>query len=329
MTARPVSTMHRRTLLLAVPALALPCAGQAQDSWPTRPIRVINPWTPGGPADLVARPILAKMSEALGQPMVLENRPGANGTIGAEYVARATPDGHTLLFSQAGPNALAPSTNPRLSYDAIRDFTPITRLVSAPLVLFVRSDSPIRSLGDLIAAARARPGALTYGSVGPGSTTHLAAEMIAQMANVQMLHVPFQGAAPVATEVLAGRLDFAFLNVSGVTGHIQGGRVRGLAVTTLTPSGALPDLPTMDATLRGFEVNSWYGLMGPAQLPAPIVDRLYREAVAALRAPDVDRFLRQNGLEPDGSSPQRYAEQLRADIERWTTLARRAGLRQD
>lgn len=320
---------HRRTLLLAAATLAAPRAPRAQDGWPNRPIRVINPWTPGGPADLVARPILAKMSEALGQPMVLENRPGANGTIGAEFVARAAPDGYTLLFSQAGPNALAPATNPRLPFDPIRDFSPITRLVSAPLVLFVRSDSPIRSVPDLIAAARARPGALSYGSVGPGSTTHLAAEMIAQMADVQMLHVPYQGAAPVATDVLGGRLDFAFLNVSGVTGHIQGGRVRGLAVTTLTPSAALPDLPTMHATLPGFEVNSWYGLMGPANLPAPIVERLYREATAALRAPDVDSFLRQNGLGPDGSSPQQYTEQLRTDIARWTDLARRAGLRRE
>jgi len=320
---------HRRSLLLASAALAASRVVRAQDNWPARPIRVINPWTPGGPADLVARPILAKMTEALGQPMVLENRPGANGTIGADYVARAAPDGYTLLFSQAGPNALAPSTNPRLGYDPIRDFTPITRLVSAPLVLFVRADSPIRSVPDLIAAARARPGALTYGSVGPGSTTHLAAELLAQLADVQLLHVPYQGAAPVATDVLGGRLDFAFLNVSGVTGHIEGGRVRGLAVTTLTPSGVLPALPTLASILPGFEMNSWYGLMGPAHLPAPIVERLYREAVAALRAPDVDRFLRQNGLEPDGSSPQQHAAQLRADIERWTTLARRAGLRQD
>ena len=317
----------RRALLCAT--LAAPHAAGAQDNWPARPIRVINPWTPGGPADLVARPILAKMSEALGQPMVLENRPGANGSIGAEYVARAAPDGYTILMSQAGPNALAPATNPRLGYDPIRDFTPITRLVSAPLVLFVRSDSPIRSVSDLIAAARARPGALSYGSVGPGSTTHLAGELLAQLADVQLLHVPYQGAAPVATDVLGGRLDFAFLNISGVTGHIEGGRVRGLAVTTLTPSGVLPDLPTMAATLPGFEMNSWYGLMGPAHLPPAIVDRLYRAAVVALRAPDVDRLLRQNGLEPDGSSPQVHAEQLRTDIERWTVLARRAGLRQE
>jgi len=309
--------------------LAAPGALRAQDGWPARPIRVINPWTPGGPADLVARPILAKMSEALGQPMVLENRPGANGTIGAEFVARAAPDGYTLLFSQAGPNALAPATNPRLGYDPIRDFAPITRLVSAPLVLFVRSDSPIRSVQDLLAAARARPGALSYGSVGPGSTTHLAAELLAQLAEVQLLHVPYQGAAPVATDVLGGRLDFAFLNVSGVTGHVQGGRVRGLAVTTLRRSGVLPDLPTLADTLPGFEMDSWYGLMAPASTPPAIVERLHREAVAALRAPEVDGLLRQNGLEPDGSTPQRHAEQLRADIERWTALARRAGLRRD
>lgn len=320
---------HRRTLVFSAAAVVAARSARAQDNWPARAIRVINPWTPGGPADLVARPILAKMSEALGQPMVLENRPGANGTIGAEYVARAAPDGYMLLFSQAGPNALAPSTNPRLSYDAIRDFTPITRLVSAPLVLFVRSDSPFRSVQDVIAAARARPGAVTYGSVGPGSTVHLAGELLAQLANVQLLHVPYQGAAPVATDVLGGRLDFAFLNVSGVTSHVEGGRVRALGVTTLTPSGVLPGVPTLASILPGFEMNSWYGLMGPAHLPAPITDRLYREAVAALRAPDVDRLLRQNGLEPDGSTPQEYAQQLRADIERWTPLARRAGLRQD
>ena len=161
-------TRRRGLLAAGLPLLAAPRLARAQDNWPSRPIRMINPWTPGGPADLVARPIIAKMAEALGQPVVLENRPGANGTIGAEFVARATPDGYTLLFSQVGPIAIAPAIQARLPYDPLRDFSPITRVVSAPTVLVVRSDHAIRRVADLIARARARPGALSYGSVGPG-----------------------------------------------------------------------------------------------------------------------------------------------------------------
>ena len=322
-------TCRRGLLAAALVPLAAPRQAHAQDNWPSRPIRVINPWTPGGPADLVARPIIAKMAEALGQPVVLENRPGANGTIGAEFVARAAPDGYTLLFSQVGPIAIAPAIQARLPYDPLRDFSPITRVVSAPTVLVVRSDHTIRSVPDLIALARGRPGALSYGSVGPASTTHLAGEMLAAMANIQMLHVPYQGAAPVATDLLGGRIDFCFLNVSGVMGHIEGGRMRGIAVSTLTRSGVLPDLPTVHDTLPGFEVNSWYGVMAPANTPPPIVARLHREVLAAIRAPDVERHLRQNGLEPDGSTPAQHAEQIREDLRRWTDLARRIGLRQE
>lgn len=318
----------RRTALAAAAVLAAGSA-RAQGSaapWPARPIRLINPWTPGGPADTVARPLATKLSEVLGQAVVIENRPGANGTIGANVVARAAPDGYTIFFSHVGPVALSPKFS-NVPYDPQRDFAPITQLVSGPIVLLVRPDIPATNVAELLALARAHPGEYSYGSVGPGSTTHLAGEMLRLMGHVQLLHVPYQGAAPVVTDLLGGRLHFAFLNFSGALAQVQAGGLRAIAVSTERRVSALPDLPTVAETLPGFEVNSWYGLMAPAGTPRPIIDRLYRESVAAFRVPEIAAAMSGQGFDTVLSTPEQYADKIAADLARWGELARVTGIR--
>ena len=319
-----MSLITRRAALAAAAVLA--ATGARAQAWPSRPIRLINPWTPGGPADTVARPLATKLSEALGQAVVIENRPGANGTIGAHTVARAAPDGYTLFFSHVGPVALSPRFS-NVPYDPQKDLAPITQLVSGPIVLLVRPDIPASSVAELLALARARPGEYSYGSVGPGSTTHLAGEMLALMGQVQLLHVPYQGAAPVVTDLLGGRLHFAFLNFSGALAQVQAGALRAIAVSTERRVSALPDLPTVAETLPGFEVNSWYGLMAPAGTSRPIIDRLYQEATAAFRAPDIAAAMAGQGFDTVLSTPEQYADKIANDLARWGELARATGIR--
>ncbi len=314
----------RRMVLTATAVLA--ATGARAQSWPTRPLRLINPWTPGGPADTVARPLANELSEALGQPVVIENRPGANGTIGAAVVARAAPDGYTLLFSHVGPIAISPKFS-TVPYDPQKDLAPITQLVSGPIVLLVRPDIPASSVSELLALARAHPGEYSYGSVGPGSTTHLAGEMLALMGHVQLLHVPYQGAAPVVTDLFGGRLHFAFLNFSGALAQVQAGGLRAIAVSTERRVSALPDLPTVAETMPGFEVNSWYGLMAPASTPHPLIDRLYRESVAAFRVPEIAAAMSGQGFDTVLSTPEQYADKIAADLARWGELARATGIR--
>jgi tripartite-type tricarboxylate transporter receptor subunit TctC len=317
----------RRTMLGAGAALAMAAPAAAQQGWPSRPVRLINPWTPGGPADTVARPLTIRLSETLGQPMVLENRPGANGTIGANVVARATPDGYTLFFSHVGPIAISPSFQSGLPYDPVRDFVPITQLVSGPIVLVVRPDVPANTVRELLDLARTQPGQISYGSVGPASTTHLAGEMLALMGNVSLLHVPYQGAAPVVSDLLGGRIHFAFLNFAGALAQMQAGRLHAIAVSTARRSGRLPDLPTVAETLSGFEVNSWYGVMAPAGTPEPIITRLHREFAAALRTQEVSTLLQGMGFDIEATTPAEYAQKIREDLQRWGDLARATGIR--
>ncbi len=315
----------RRSLLAAGAALAAAPA-LAQQDWPTRPIRLINPWPPGGPADTVARPLANKLSEALGQPVVMENRPGANGTIGMAFVARAPADGYTLFFSHVGPVAISPVFS-NVPFDPVRDFAPVTQLVSGPIVLVVRPDVPARTVPELLELAKRQPGQISYGSVGPASTTHLAGEMLAMIGGVQMLHVPYQGAAPVVTDLLGGRIHFAFLNFSGALAQMQAGKLNAIALSTERRSARLPDLPTVAETLPGFEVNSWYGIMAPANTPRPIVDRLHREFAAALRVPEISAALEAQGFGIEATTPDQYAAKIRADLARWGDLARATGIR--
>lgn len=314
------------SLLIALGA----CGGaMAAQTYPNRPIRLINPWPAGGPADVVIRPIARRLGDALGQSVVVENRPGANGTIATEFVARAAPDGYTLLFSHVGPTAISPALQKGIPYDSVKDFAPITQITSSPLMLVCRPEIPARNLPELIAYAKAHPGKLNYGSFGNGSTAHLAGEMLNMMAGIKMTHVPYKGASPVMIDLLGGRIDCAFFNVAGVVSQVKSGRLRGYAVTTLKRLSLLPEYPTVSETLPGYEVNSWFGLMAPAGTPKAIVDRLYREVARIIHEPEVAEAFKQNGLNIEGTTPEEYAEKVKSDLARWALLIKNMGIKEN
>lgn len=318
--------LPRRALLgatLAAGALARPALAQ---TWPTRPIRFINPWPPGGPADLIARPLIERLSETLGQPVVNENRPGAGGTVATGFVARAPADGYTVLFSQAGPSVISPAFR-TVPYDTLRDFAPVTQLVSSGLIFVVRPGLEARTVPELVELAKRSRPELTFGSVGPASTTHLAGELLMMRTGAKLLHVPYTGSTQPITDMLAGRLDMGFWNIGAVMGFIEAGQLRPLAVTSARRSSRLPALPTMAEFLPGFEVNSWYGVMVPTGTPEPIIARLHREFVAALNQPEIAGRLRQNGLEIEGSSPAEYGRKLADDLKQWREVAQTTGIR--
>ena len=294
--------------------------------YPDKPITVINPWTSGGPADTVARPVLQKLSERLGQPIIMENKSGANGVIGCAFVARAAPDGYTLLFSHVGPITISPAVQKDMPYDSVRDFKPITQIVSAPTVLLVRPSLPIHNLKELVEYARANPGKLSYGSVGPGSTTHLAGEILSTMADIKLLHVPYKGAAPVVNDMLGGSIDMSFLNIAGAISYVKSGQLRAIGVTTLKRSPLLPDLPAIAESYPGFEVNSWYGMMAPAKTPDDIVEMLQKQVAEIIRSPDIVELFARNGLTPEGTTPAQYALQIKTDLARWRNVVQTSGL---
>jgi tripartite-type tricarboxylate transporter receptor subunit TctC len=318
----------RRAALAA--ALLAPGLARAQDAYPTRPIRLVVPWPPGGPIDLAARPVAARMAELLGQPVVVENRGGANGTIGSLHAAQAAPDGYTLLIASPGPVSIHPLARGQSDYDPLRVYTPICQLVSSPSVLVVRRDLPAATLAELVAHARARPDALSYGSAGPASINHLSAASLAARAGIGMLHVPYAGAAPMLNDLLGGRIDMAFMGIGVALPLLAQGSARGLAVGNLRRASALPDLPTVGESYPGFSADNWYGLVGPVGLPAPIVAKLHQAAAAAVRTPAVARLLLDAGTEPAPSdSPAAFGAMWREDLERWRDSVRAAGLRPD
>jgi tripartite-type tricarboxylate transporter receptor subunit TctC len=326
--------MERRRTLAASVAAALvirPVRAQPADSWPTRPIRLIVPWPPGGPVDTAARPVATRLSEALGQPVVVESRAGANGTIGAGVVAAAPPDGYTLLVASPGPVLINPiARGGRGAEEILAAFAPVGQIVSSPSVLVVRPDLPVRALPELIAHARPRPGELTYGSAGPASINHLTGALLAQRAGVSLLHVPYQGATPLMNDLLAGRIDMAFIGVAAALPHVRSGAIRALAVGNPRRARALPEVPTVADTLPGFQADNWYAILAPAQMPRAVAARLHRALAAVLAEPQLAHVLTDAGYEPAPSeSPEALAAMMREDLGRWAEAVRAAGLRPD
>ncbi len=314
--------------LLAIAAFVFASGALAQQ-YPTKPIHLINPWTPAGPAELLTRIVGAKLQESLGQPVIIENKPGANGTIGATFVAKAAPDGYTILFSHVGPMAISPAVVEKMPYDTLKDFEPVTQVAAGALVLLIRNDIPAKNLKEFLAYGKANPGKLSCGSVGPASTSHLACELLNMLGGVSTIHVPYKGSAPVITDMLGGQISISFLNIAGAMPQMKANQIRPIAVTTLKRSGVLPDLPTMNEVLPGFEVNSWYGMMAPAGTPKSIVQLLQRETAKALKLPDVSEKLKEFGLDPVGNTPEEHAAQLRADLARWAKVAKAAKIKID
>jgi tripartite-type tricarboxylate transporter receptor subunit TctC len=324
------STERRKISGLLVLALASLPAGVVAQGYPLKPVRLIVPFTPGGGTDLVARTIAQRLTDTLGQPVVVENRPGAGGTIGAAGVAKAAPDGYTLLMATPGPMSINPNLGRNIGYDASKDFAPITLATISPFVLVVHPSVPARSVKELIALARAKPGHLNYGSAGQGSVSHLAGEQFKALAKIDLLHVPYKGSNPAVTDLLGGQLDLMFENQPVVLPQIRSSKLRGLAVGTVTRSSLLPELPTMqEAGVAGFETSTAFGVAAPARTPEAIVARLNREIATSLKSAEMKERLAKLGLEAVGNTPEQYAAHLRDELARYARLIKAAGIKTD
>ncbi|MBR0653646.1 Bug family tripartite tricarboxylate transporter substrate binding protein [Plastoroseomonas arctica] len=306
--------------------LALPLA--AQEAYPTRPIRLIVPFAAGGPSDIVARLIGPKMGAALGQPIIVENRPGAGGVTAIEVTARAAPDGYTFAIGSAGGLAISPRLDRGTSYDPLRDLAPITLGVLVPEPLVVPAASPFRSLADLIAAARARPGALNYGSSGSGSMPHLAGELLRTAAGLDITHVSYRGGAPLTTALLQNEIQLGFADLPILLPHIRAGALRPIGVGTEQRLSWLPDVPTMaELGLPGVDANNWHGLVAPVRVPERVLVALHRAAADALHDAEIMRLLNDQGAIPGGDTREIFGRFLRAELEKWGEVIRRGNIR--
>jgi len=311
-------------LVSLVLSLLLTLAGWARaEDYPGHPIRLIVPFAPGGGNDTVARLVGDSLGKRLGQPIVIDNRPGAGGVVGAEAAAKAAPDGYTLFLGGVGSHAINPNLHKDLSYDPIRDFAPITLLASAPLILVVHPSVPAQSVQQLVALAKSQPGKLDYASNGNGSSSHLAAVMFSSMAGVDMVHVPYKGLSPALTDLLAGRDQLMFSSVVAILPHVRAGKLRALAVTSRMRMALLPDIPTLaESGVPGYETSSWYGILAPAGTPPQVVRRLHDEIVKVLAQDDVRKALAQEGAEAVGDTPEEFAAFIRAEKERLGAVIR-------
>ena len=323
--------MHRRRpLLLAAASAALPSAARAQPAWaPERPVRLIVGFAAGGSTDVTARLVAAALGERLGQPVVVENRPGAGGNIAAEAAARAAPDGHTLLMGVSGILAANPALYRNLPFDPVRDFAPISQIAFIPNLVVVHPDLPAADLAGFVAHAKANAGRVHYGSAGNGTSLHLAGALLAARAGLALVHVPYRGGAPATTDLLSGKIQMLASPLVEVVAHVQAGRLRPLAVTTARRSPLLPDVPTVAETIPGFEVALWNGLLAPAGTPPPAIARFAAEAAAALRGAELRNKLAEQGSEPAPSTPEEFARFIRAEIPRWTEIVRLSGATAD
>ena len=298
-------------------------------SYPLKPIRMIVPYPPGGPVDLIARPLAQKLTEAWGQPALLDARPGGGATIGTDLVAKAPGDGYTLLLTTA-QHTINPAVYPKLPFDTARDFAPVSLFVAAPLLLVAHPSLPVKNVRDLITLAKARPGQLLYGSAGNGSAFHMAGELFKVMAQIDMTHVPYKGGAPATADLVGGHVSLVFNSIVVAIPHVQSGRLRALGVTTAKRSSLVPELPTLAETdLAGYEVETWYGALAPASTPREIVDRLSSEMDRALNLPDIRERIRTQGAEVRGGKPEAFAARIASDLPKWAKVAKAANVKVD
>ena len=319
-----------RRLLIAL-ALALVAAGGAfAQAYPSRPIRLIVPFPPGGGNDVIARIVGQKLSERLGQPVVIDNKGGGNGVIGLNALAQAPPDGYTLGVGAAGPMAVNPSLYENLSYDPLRDFTPITNMVNFPLLLVVHPGLKARTIPELIALAKGQPGKIFYASPGSGNSGHLAGELFNSMAKVQTTHVPYRGQGPAVADLLAGQVQMLYSSIPSVIGYVQQGRLNAIAVGSSTRVASLPNVPTIaESGVPGYEAYSWVGMIAPARTPREIVARLHREIVEILKQKDVEEKLTQQGAIPVGDTPEQFAAYIAVEMKKWGAVVKSANIKAD
>ncbi len=323
--------MLRLLLLAALAAGSTLAAAQAVPQWPTRPLRLVAPYAAGGPIDISARLLAAKLQESLGQPVVVENRPGAGGNIGVDLIAKGPADGYSLVMSAIATLAINPSLYPGLPYDPLKDLRHVTLLVQVPNVLVVNNDLPAKNVKDLIALAKQRPGKLDFGSGSSGSTGHLAGEMFKMMTGTYMVHIPYKGSAPALADMMGGRIHLMFDNLASALPSIRSEKVRALATTTLKRSSFLPELPTLDESgLKGFDMTTWWGVSVAVKTPDAVVERLSAEILKAMDAPDLKDRLRNMGSEsPAIRTPEQFTAFVSAELKTYTELVKRSGAKAD
>lgn len=322
--------MKRRDLLQAAPLLALPGLSFAQDKYPSKPITIVCPYPAGGNTDQRSRQFARFMGPVLGVPMVVENRSGAGGNIGTEAIVRAKPDGYTIGMGNFAPLSVNPTLFKKVTFDPIKDLVPICLIERGPLVLMVRQDSPFKSLKDLIAAAKAKPGHLTYAHGGTGGSHHLASEMFKARAGVFITTIPYRGGAPAAMDLMGGQVDMMFEQMYAASANIRAGRLRPLAITSLKRSPQFPDVPTLaEQGFPGFEISNWQGFVAPAGTPRPIVLRLNEVTNQALADPAIREQMLGQGNELGGGTPEQFAAHIKAESERWSKLVKSAGITPD
>lgn len=324
--------MRPVTILVLAAACAAPgqyAAAQAPGSYPNRPIRMILPASPGGPVDVIARTVGAGLAEALGQQIVMDNRAGAGGIIGAEIVVNANPDGYTLMFAHSGPLAIEAALHSKLSYHPLTSFEPVSLVAESPYALIVNPAMPARSVKELVALAKSRPGKFHYASGGIGTGIHMAGELFNLAAGLKMVHVPYKGAGPSMAALMSGEVDMMFNGVSSALPHVKAGRLRALAISSAQRTPLLPDLPTVAESGLTYETAGWYGLVAPARTPKPVTAKLQSHLHRALNTPEMKERLAGQGIDGIASTPERLTLHLRAELEKWTAVVKAAGLKAD
>ena len=332
MEQHPITVIRLRTLvalLLAAAALAAPAVAGAQ-AYPSRPVKLVVPFPPGGSLDITGRLIAQRLTDMWGQAVVVENKPGAGGNIGADFVAKATPDGYTILLGALSTHAVNPNLYAKMPYDAVRDFAPITLIATTPNVLVVNAATPVGNVREFIAWTKANPGKLAFGSGSNGSAGHLAGELYKVDTGTDAVHIPFKGGAPATQALLAGDTQFMFDNLANAMAQVKAGKLKALAVTTAERSTLVPELPTMaEAGLSGFDISTWYGLFAPAGTPAAIIAKWNADVTRILNTPDVRAKLMADGAEPAPDTPEQFAQMIARELAKYARIIKASGAKVD
>ena len=312
---------------LTATAMAAALFTASAGAFPTKPIRIVVAYTPAGTTDILARVVGQRMSEAWGQPVIVDNRPGANGNIGTEVAARAVPDGHSLVMATAGTHGINVSLYRKLPWHPVKDFAPVSLVAMVPNIMVVNNALPVKSVKEFIAYARANPGKLSYGSPGLGSTAHLSMELFKSMTGSNVVHVPYKGSAGVLNDVMGGQIAVTIDNMPPYVPQVRAGKIRALAVSTVKRSSAMPDLPSIaEAGVPGYDAGAWFGLLAPAGTPKPVVDRLSAESARILKLSEVSKRISELGAEPVGGTPEQFAAFIRSEIEKWAKVIKDANV---
>jgi tripartite-type tricarboxylate transporter receptor subunit TctC len=319
--------MHRRTAIACALLLAS-AAALAQSAYPHKPVRIVVPYPPGGTTDLLARLVAARLGDKLGQNFTVDNRAGASGAIGSQLVAKSAPDGYTLVMATISSHGINSALNKALPYDPVADFAPVTLVASTPNVITVNADMPAKTLAELLAMARARPGALSFGSTSAGGSPHMSVELLKMMAKLDLVHIPYKGGGPMLTDLIGGQIPMGVDNLPSSMAHIKSGKIRALAVTTATRWPGAPDIPTVaESGVPGYEASAWFGLLAPASTPKEIVDLLQRSVADSLRDPAVAQRLQELGAEPVASTPDAFGRQIAGEIDKWKKVVAATGVK--